>query len=104
MPQNRTDAPLCDAVDPGSDRLGADAVIAIHRAHLAGQSWAAIAATHDTNRRHIARIVQGRRWAGLHPTQRPDLYETPDAPEATHFTEQQIERAWNAAREAHLRS
>jgi hypothetical protein len=79
MHNHGTDAALIHAVDPGSDRLTRDDVIAIHRAHLDGRAWAQIARDHDTNRKNIQRIVQGRRWRDLHPTVSPHLYVTPDS-------------------------
>lgn len=75
MQDHRTpDAALIDASDPGSNRLTSDDVVAIHRAHRDGCAWEVIAQTHGTDRKNIARIVQGRRHRDLHPVVRPDLY------------------------------
>lgn len=63
------------ATDPESNRMVPEDVLDIHRAHLAGVGWDEIARQHGTNRRQVARIVQGRRWGHLHPAAHPELYE-----------------------------
>lgn len=69
------DTALIHAVDPASDRLTHDDVVAIHKAHQKGVPWDDIAETHAISRKQVQRIVQGRRWRDLHPTTRPELYE-----------------------------
>lgn len=87
--------------DPASDRLQPEQVITIHKMHRLGHGWDTIAEDHGISRKQVSRIVQGRRWAQLHPKRRPELYENDPAkmPEPT-YTPQQIEAAWDAARKA----
>lgn len=88
MQHNSTGPMVFPATDPESNRMVPEDVLAIHRAHLAGVGWDEIARQHDTTRRQVSRIVQGRRWGHLHPAAHPELYEhagptaAPEMPES----------------------
>jgi hypothetical protein len=65
--------------------------------HRSSMSWDEIAELQGVSRKQVQRIVQGSRWAHLHPTRRPELYE--EGAQVT-FTAEQVDAAWNAAHEA----
>jgi hypothetical protein len=88
--------------DPGSTRLTPVDVVAIHKAHRAGEAWGSIAKRFNTRWKNVSRIVNGDRWADLHPSRRPDLYVDKADTELTavHAALDEIERQITAIRAA----
>lgn len=77
--------------DPAGTRLSDASVIEIHKAHRDGTPWDTIAKQHNTNRKTVARIVNGDRWQRLHPMSAPWLYD--DETQETYTLEQIREAA-----------
>lgn len=65
---------LTRETDPASKRLTPEQVIQIHLAHRRGEGWHSIADRFGTRWKNVSRIINGDRWAELHPSRRPDLY------------------------------
>jgi len=94
-------APIYLAQDPASDRLTAEDVIEINKLHIAGTPWDDIAQHFDIDRRHVRRIVQGRRWAKVHPANAPELYSE-NVDTEPRYTREQVDEAFRAAYKAFI--